>query len=78
MMNAVAAEGDLRINMVVVVSDDAPPAPPCAVCLQVLAEFCMPSTQVFLYAIDGTMTRYTFRELLPHPFIFPSQRDSRS
>ncbi len=78
MMNAVAAEGDLRIDMVVVVSDDAPPAPPCAVCLQVLAEFCMPSTQVFLYAIDGTMTRYTFRELLPHPFIFPSQRDSRS
>ena len=78
MMKAVAAEGDLAIDMVVVVTDDAPPAPPCAVCLQVLAEFCMPSTQVFLYAIDGTNVRFTFKDLLPHPFIFPTQRDRRS
>lgn len=78
MMKAVASEGDLRVDMVVVVSDDAPPAPPCAVCLQVLAEFCTPSTQVLLYAIDGTSVQFTFGDLLPHPFIFPTQRDHRA
>jgi homotetrameric cytidine deaminase len=78
MMKAVAAEGDLSIDMVVVVSDDAPPAPPCAVCLQVLAEFCTPQTQVFLCGIDGASAEFTFKDLLPHPFIFPTQRNRRS
>lgn len=77
-MKAVAAEGDFRADMIVVVSDDDPPAPPCAVCLQVLAEFCEPSTQVCLYAIDGNYRYFTFKDLLPHPFIFPTERDRRS
>jgi cytidine deaminase len=77
-MKAVASEGDVKVDMVVVVTDDTPPAPPCAVCLQVLAEFCTPSTQVFLYAIDGNHRYFTFNDLLPHPFIFPTERDRRS
>jgi len=78
MMKAVAAEGDFRADMIVVVSDDDPPAPPCAVCLQVLAEFCKPETEVYLYAIAGGSMHHTFKELLPYPFIFPSQRDRRN
>lgn len=74
MMEAVAAEGDFRVDMVVVVSDDDPPAPPCALCLQVMAEFAKEDTEVYLYNIDGGYTRYRFDELLPHPFIFPTQR----
>ena len=77
MMEAVAAEGDFRIDMVVVVSDDDPPAPPCALCLQVLAEFATDETVVHLYDLQGRCTTYAFRELLPHPFIFPSQRNVR-
>ena len=76
-MKAVASEGDIKVDMIVVVTDDTPPAPPCAVCLQVLAEFCTPSTQVFLYAIDGDNRHFTFKDLLPHPFIFPTERNRR-
>lgn len=74
MMEAVAAEGDFRIDMVVVVSDDDPPAPPCALCLQVMAEFAKADTEVYLYDTKGTCQHYRFDELLPHPFIFPTQR----
>ncbi|NCC12640.1 MAG: cytidine deaminase [Spirochaetia bacterium] len=74
MMEAVAAEGDFRIDMVVVVSDDDPPAPPCALCLQVMAEFAKEDTEVYLYDTQGHGQQYRFDELLPHPFIFPTQR----
>ena len=75
MMKAVAAEGDFLTDMVVVVSHDDPPAPPCALCLQVLAEFSTEKTEVFLYNVDGRCEHYTFGDLLPHPFIFPSRRN---
>lgn len=77
LMAAVAAEGEVCVDMVVVVSEDDPPAPPCAVCLQVLAEFATAETEVFLYNADGRCERYAFGELLPHPFIFPTRRSRR-
>ncbi|MGE0075491.1 MAG: cytidine deaminase [Sphaerochaetaceae bacterium] len=77
LMEAVAQEGDFRIDMVVVVSDDNPPAPPCELCLQVLAEFATDDTVVHLYDTKGNSETYRFDELLPHPFIFPTQRDRR-
>ncbi len=73
-IHAVAEEGNLGIRMLVVVSDDNPPAPPCAVCLQVLAEFCRPDTEVCLVDLQGKMETYRFDQLLPKPFIFPSVR----
>ncbi|NCC14266.1 MAG: cytidine deaminase, partial [Spirochaetia bacterium] len=75
-----ASEGVVGIKMVVVVSQDAPPAPPCALCLQVLAEFSKPETEIHLVDVDfaegrgGVHSVYAFSELLPHPFIFPSMR----
>lgn len=81
-LNAIASEGVVGISHVVVVSDDAPPAPPCAMCLQVLAEFCRPETEIHLLDAlaanneKGTHQVYVFSELLPHPFIFPSMRHS--
>ncbi len=80
-LNAIANEGSLGVELLVVVSEDSPPAPPCALCLQVLAEFSRPDTEVHLLdtaaALEqgqGTHLVYTFEELLPHPFIFPSMR----
>lgn len=81
-LHAVASEGEVGFEMLVVVSDDSPPAPPCALCLQVLAEFCRPETEVHLvdtsYAEGkgGAHITLRFSELLPHPFIFPSMRQS--
>ncbi len=79
-LNAVANEGVVGIKLLVVVSQDAPPAPPCAQCLQVLAEFSKPETEIHLVDVhcaegrEGAHSIYTFSELLPHPFIFPSMR----
>lgn len=80
-LNAIANEGSLGVELLVVVSEDSPPAPPCALCLQVLAEFSNPETEVHLLdtaaALEdgqGTHLVYTFGELLPYPFIFPSMR----
>ncbi|NCC65839.1 MAG: cytidine deaminase, partial [Spirochaetia bacterium] len=79
---AVAQEGVIGISTVVVVSEDNPPAPPCAMCLQVLSEFCRPETEIHLLDVvaaeggAGSHLLYKFSELLPHPFIFPSMRHS--
>lgn len=71
---AISSEGAIGIDILVVASSDDPPAPPCAQCLQVLAEFSRPDTQVVLVSDNGSEARYAFSELLPHPFIFPTMR----
>lgn len=74
-LQMIAKEGATGIRLVSVVSKDNPPAPPCALCLQVLAEFCSEDTEVHLYNIDfiekgdGIHQVYKFKELLPHPFV---------
>ncbi len=71
---AVAEEGAIGIDMLVVFSEDDPPAPPCAACLQVIAEFSRPETEIVL-ASPGTGPRsYRLSQLLPMPFIFPTIR----
>ena len=65
----VAAEGrGFSIDMIAVASEGESPAPPCAVCLQVIAEFASPDTLVILSA-SGKVEEYRFRELLPKPFV---------
>ena len=71
---ALASEGKLGIDLLIVVSDDEPPAPPCAVCLQVIAEFAKPETDVLLISKAGKEHRYKFSDLLPMPFVFPTMR----
>jgi cytidine deaminase len=80
-LQAIANEGKVGISLLVVVSEDTPPAPPCAQCLQVLAEFSRPDTEVHLVDTafvekdgQGNHIVYSFADLLPHPFIFPSMR----
>ncbi|MGN0907015.1 MAG: cytidine deaminase [Bullifex sp.] len=74
-LSAVAKEGVIGIEKLVVVSDDEPPAPPCAMCLQVLAEFSKSDTQIVLISKKGDRKEYLFSELLPKPFIFPDLRE---
>ncbi len=75
-MSMIAKEGATGIKMLVVVTDDNPPAPPCAQCLQVLSEFCNSDTEIHLvdeaYAKgqkDGAHVKYSFSDLLPKPFV---------
>lgn len=67
---AVANEGAVGIELVVVASESLPPAQPCAVCLQVMSEFIRPETPVVLVSTKGAVERYVYSELLPHPFEF--------
>ncbi len=65
---AVSEAPGARITALAVVTDSTPPAPPCALCLQVLSEFCPADMPIILESLDGTRKEYTFKDLLPHPF----------
>ncbi len=66
--HAVAEGGSGEYTGLIVVSESQPPAPPCALCLQVLAEFCRPEMKVYLADMTGVKQTYRLEELLPHPF----------
>ncbi len=75
-MNLISTEGPTGIKIVVVITNDDPPSPPCAVCLQVLSEFCNEDTEIHMlnreYAKDktkGSHEVYKFKDLLPKPFV---------
>lgn len=64
----VARYGEVNIDHLVLVTDDAPPAVPCALCLQVLQEFCPQDLPIHLATLEGIQKTVTLGELLPHPF----------
>jgi cytidine deaminase len=63
-------DGARTIDVIAVASDIAPPAFPCGMCLQTLAEFSPdPSkTRVILGNAAGERRHYTLADLLPHGF----------
>lgn len=65
---AVAQTGHADLQDLVIVTDANPPAVPCALCLQVLQEFCSPDLTIHLADLSGVRTQTTLGELLPHPF----------
>ncbi|MFP4151659.1 MAG: cytidine deaminase [Alkalispirochaeta sp.] len=65
---AVARHGTVRADHLVVVTDATPPAPPCALCLQVLQEFFPPDFQIHLADLHGIRQTVTLGELLPIRF----------
>jgi cytidine deaminase len=67
-LQAVAAEGQISIDTLLVVTDAKPAAVPCAQCLQVLSEFCNAECKILLATLSGIVKSYRFDELLPHPF----------
>ena len=65
---AIALSGCDRFDALVVVADTVEATPPCALCLQVLSEFCSPDMPVYLGDLSGKIDQYLFSDLLPHPF----------
>lgn len=65
---AVARYGSFTVEHLVIYTNDDPPAVPCALCLQVLQEFCPPELPIHLANADGVQSTMTLGELLPHPF----------
>ncbi len=76
LLSAVAAEGISdqqrenrgKFSFLVVVAETEDPTPPCALCLQVLSEFCKADFPVYLANKRGILKKVTFAELLPFPF----------
>lgn len=62
------SEGVSRFTDIVVVTDAAQPAFPCAFCLQVMAEFFAPETRVWVGDTRAIRSVNQFSELLPKPF----------
>ena len=69
-LSMIAQQGPGRLEYVIVMTESDPPAPPCAQCLQVMAEFADPDLTVYLADLSGVKQIYRFDELLPHPFTF--------
>jgi cytidine deaminase len=65
-----AFDGARVLDAVAVASDISPPAPPCGMCLQVLAEFAPEpkKLRVLLGNPGGEVQTYTLADLLPHGF----------
>ena len=67
-LKARSEDPEMQIQAIAVVTQSETPSPPCALCLQVMAEFCAPETPIILANTTGKRLRYRFDELLPHPF----------
>ena len=67
-VSAVAA-GHTDFDFIVVATDDDPPAVPCALCLQVMAEFCPPDFSIHLANRNGIQRSLVLKDLLPEPFV---------
>ena len=63
-------DGARRVDAVAVASDISPPATPCGMCLQVIAEFAPEPDElrVVLGNPAGELQTYTLADLLPHGF----------
>ena len=67
---AAVAAGNRKPAALAVVADVDPPALPCGLCLQSLAEFADPELPVMVSNLDGERRVFRLRELLPRPFVF--------
>jgi cytidine deaminase len=60
------SEGAKSFKAIVIVTE--PSVPPCALCLQVMAEFCGPDFEIVLSNPKKIVKEATFSDFLPHAF----------
>jgi cytidine deaminase len=69
---AAVAAGARRLAGVAVVTDTDPPAAPCGLCRETLAEFGDGELVVHLANLAGERRSFRLAELFPEPFRFPA------
>jgi cytidine deaminase len=62
------SEAATQFTDIVIVTDAKTPTPPCAQCLQVMAEFFSNDTRIWLGNSKKILKQYKFKELLPQRF----------
>jgi len=64
------AAGARRFDAIAIVADATPPARPCGLCRETLAEFCGPELRIHLGNLAGERRDTTLGDLFPDPFVF--------
>lgn len=74
---SVCAEGKPEFEFLIVVTNTDPAVGPCALCLQVISEFCSPELPIYLANPKGIQNMVHFGDLLSTPFSsIPDRPDS--
>jgi cytidine deaminase len=66
--HAIALYRVIDPEYIVIVTDSNPPAPPCGLCLQAMAEFCQPTFEIYLANLKGIQEKLMLKDFLPKPF----------
>ncbi|MFN7941164.1 MAG: cytidine deaminase [Thermoanaerobaculia bacterium] len=66
---AAVAAGHRDFRAAVVLAASTPPAPPCGLCRETLAEFCGPDLPILLANLQGARRQVRLGELFPDPFV---------
>lgn len=66
-MTTAVAQGNRRFRAMAVATGSSPPAPPCGMCLQFMAEFCV-DLDLVLVGKDGQCQATRLSSLMRHPF----------
>lgn len=66
-LKAVSEEAK-EFERIIIVTDTVTLTPPCALCLQMMAEFCKPDFVVEMRNTKGKSQLHKFKDLLTHPF----------
>jgi len=61
------SRGQRRFRALAIASAGSPPAPPCGMCLQFMAEFCV-DLEILLVSTTGERQRFKLSQLLKRPF----------
>lgn len=72
------SERQTSFSDIVIVTDAAEPAFPCAFCLQVMAEFFDPETKIYLADTEQVRSVHKFKSLLPKPFGPAQLKDAKA
>jgi len=67
---AAVSAGHRSFAGVAIVAESSPPAAPCGVCRETMAEFCAPSMPILLANPRGERRETSLQEIFPLPFRF--------
>ena len=67
-LSAIAANGKVDFDYMVLVTDANPLAVPCGQCLQVIAEFVPSTFPIYLANLDAIQEKVLLKDLLPRAF----------
>lgn len=66
---ACAQYGKPQPEYIVIVTGESEATVPCALCLQVMAEFCSPEMPVYSGNLEKITGKWLLKDLLPRPFV---------